>query len=275
MSIQSDFHLHSSFSGDCHIPMEQMILSGIEKGLKSMCFTEHNDFDFPDVPDENINEDTFLLNVDSYLYELLRLRDKYAEQIKVLFGIEIGMQKSCMKKNIILSKSYDFDFIIASSHLCMGTDPYYPSFFEGKEVSACYRAYFEEMSEYVKSYIGYDVYGHLDYIARYAPAKSDIRFSYFDYSDLIDDILTHIIENEKGIECNTSGLRKALNAPNPSVDILKRYKELGGEIITVGSDAHFSEHVAADFDKASEILQSCGFKYYCTFMGRQPSFHKL
>ena len=275
MSIQSDFHLHSSFSGDCHIPMEQMILSSIEKGLKSMCFTEHNDFDFPDVPDENINEDTFLLNVDSYLYELLRLRDKYAEQIKVLFGIEIGMQKSCMKKNIILSKSYDFDFIIASSHLCMGTDPYYPSFFEGKEVSACYRAYFEEMSEYVKSYIGYDVYGHLDYIARYAPAKSDSRFSYFDYSDLIDDILTHIIENEKGIECNTSGLRKALNAPNPSVDILKRYKELGGEIITVGSDAHFPEHVAADFDKASEILQSCGFKYYCTFMGRQPSFHKL
>lgn len=85
----------------------------------------------------------------------------------------------------------------------------------------------------MKSYIGYDVYGHLDYIARYAPAKSDCRFSYFDYSDLIDGILTHIIENEKGIECNTSGLRKALNATNPSIDILKRYKELGGEIITV------------------------------------------
>ena len=131
MSIQFDFHLHSSFSGDCHVPMEQMILSGIEKGLKSMCFTEHNDFDFPDVPDENVNTDTFLLNVDSYLYELLRLRDKYADQVKILFGIEIGLQKSCMKKNNILSKSYDFDFIIASSHLCMGTDPYYPSFFEG------------------------------------------------------------------------------------------------------------------------------------------------
>lgn len=275
MSILSDFHMHSFYSGDCDTPMELMIQASIKKGLEAICFTEHNDFDFPTVPDEKVTPETFLLNVDSYLYELLHLREKYADQIKILFGIEIGLQKSCLKKNITLSKSHDFDFIIASSHLCMGTDPYYPSFFEGRNVSDCYRAYFEEMLEHVKTYIGYDVYGHLDYIARYAPAGSDCKLSYLDYKNLIDEILKTIIEQEKGIECNTSGLRKPLGQTNPSTDILKRYRELGGEIITVGSDAHATGLVGADFDKAAEILKSCGFSYYCTFEKRQPYYHKI
>lgn len=275
MSIQSDFHVHSSFSGDCQVPMEQMVQAAISKGLKSICFTEHNDFDFPNIPEENITEDTFLLNVDSYLYDLLQIRDKYANQIKILFGIELGMQTSCVRKNIILSKGYDFDFIIASSHLCQGKDPYYASFWEGKSASDCYRAYFEEMLQYVKTYIGYDVYGHLDYIARYAPNLANNKFLYMDYKNIIDEILQIIIDNEKGIECNTSGLRKELNATNPSTDIIKRYKELGGEIITVGSDAHYTEHVAADFDKVADILKTCGFDYYCTFEGRSPFYHKI
>ena len=275
MSIQSDFHLHSSFSGDCDAPMDQMIQSGIAKGLQSMCFTEHNDFDFPDIPGTDVNSSTFLLNVDSYLYDILRMREKYADRIHILFGIELGLQESCLDKNAELAKAYDFDFIIASSHLCMGMDPYYPSFFENRRTSDCYRTYFEEMLSYVKKYTDYDVYGHLDYIARYAPADADCAFSYFDYSDLIDEILKTIISNHKGIECNTSGLRKPLNATNPSIDILKRYKELGGEIITVGSDAHFTEHVAADFDKAADILKACGFQYCNTFIRRQPVFCKL
>lgn len=275
MPIQSDFHMHSSYSGDCNTPMEEMIKASINKGLKSICFTEHNDFDFPNIPEENINENTFLLNVDSYLYELIQLREKYQNDIKVLFGIEIGLQDSCLRKNIILSKSYDFDFIIASSHLCMGLDPYYPSFFQGKQTSACYKTYFEEMLNNVKKYIGYDVYGHLDYIARYAPEGTDSSFSYFDYQDLIDEILNTIISNEKGIECNTSGLRKKLNATNPSKDILKRYKELGGEIITIGADAHLPNDVGADFDKAEILLKECGFDYYCTFENRLPTYHKI
>ena len=275
MSIPSDFHLHSSFSGDSDTSMDLMVRSGIAKGLQSMCFTEHNDFDFPDIPESGINSSTFLLNVDSYLYDILRMREKYADKIQILFGIEIGLQDSCLDKNTELINAYDFDFVIASSHLCMGADPYYPSFFENHKASDGYRAYFEEMLSYVRNYKDYDVYGHLDYIARYAPADADRSFSYFDYSDLIDEILKAIISNHKGIECNTSGLRKPLNATNPSVDILKRYKELGGEIITVGSDAHFAEHVAADFDKAADILKACGFRYYNTFVHRQPVFDKL
>ncbi|MGN0132631.1 MAG: histidinol-phosphatase HisJ family protein [Lachnospiraceae bacterium] len=273
MSITADFHLHSSFSEDCNIPMEEMIQAGIAKGLTAMCFTEHNDFDFPKEDDTSSHE-PFLLNVDSYLYELLNMRKKYQDRIRILFGIEIGLQQSCLRKNIILSKSHDFDFIIASSHLCQGKDPYYPSFFEGRDVRECYRLYFEEMLANVKSFLGFDVYGHLDYIARYAPPESE-RFLYADYRDIIDEILKTLIHNEKAIECNTSGLRKPFNATNPCPEIIRRYRELGGEIITVGSDAHTPSNIAADFDKAAEVLKDCGFQYYATFEGRQPSFHKL
>lgn len=270
--ITSDFHLHSSFSGDCDVSMEEMIEAGIKKGLTSMCFTEHNDFDFP--YGEDMEQDAFLLNADSYLYELLRLRRKYEGKIKLLFGIEIGLQPCCLRQNIILSKSHDFDFIIGSSHLCQGSDPYYPSFFDGKDVKECFRAYFEEILNNSKTFLGFDVYGHLDYIARYAPQGSD-PFLYADYKNIIDEILKNLIENGKGIECNTSGLRKPLNATNPAPEIIKRYKELGGEIITIGSDAHVPKDVAAGFQTAASILKDCGFHYYTTFEGRQPDYHKL
>lgn len=272
MSIKADFHLHSSFSEDCDIDMEEMIRAGIEKGLTAMCFTEHNDFDFPKANDGD--RDLFLLNVDSYLYKLLQMRQKYEDRIKILFGVEIGLQESCLRQNIVLSKAYDFDFIIASTHLCRRQDPYYPSFWEGRDAKECLRSYFEEELAGAKSCLGFDVYGHLDYIARYAPEETD-RFLYADYRDIIDEILKTLIDNEKAIECNTSGLRKPLNATNPSPDILRRYRELGGEIITVGSDAHAPYDVAADFDKAAEVLKNCGFAYYATFEKRQPCFHKL
>lgn len=272
MDILSDFHLHSYFSGDCNVSMEEMIQAGIRKGLLSMCFTEHNDFDFPYT--EDMKPDSFILNVDSYLYELVRLRRKYDDKIKIFFGIEIGLQPCCTEQNLLLAKSQDFDFIIGSSHLCKGADPYYPSFFEGKNPGECCLSYFEETLDNIKSFSGFDVYGHLDYIARYLPGDA-APYNSMDYQNILEEILKTLIEKGKGIECNTSGLRKSLAAVNPAPEIIKRYKELGGEIITVGSDAHNPEDIASGFDTVAQILKDCGFSYYSTFEKRQPSFHKL
>lgn len=122
MPITADCHLHSSFSGDSHTPMEQMILQGIRQGLTTMCFTEHNDFDYPEYPD--LPKDYFLLNTDSYLYDLARLKEKYADRIRLLFGIELGLQPEIARRNAAFVKSYDFDFVIGSSHVCHGKDPY-------------------------------------------------------------------------------------------------------------------------------------------------------
>ncbi len=272
MPITADCHLHSSHSGDSDTPMEQMILRGIEKGLQTMCFTEHHDIDFPARPEEPA--DLFLLNTDSYLYDLARLKEKYAGRIRLLFGVELGLQAQILRPASVYAKSYEFDFIIGSSHICHGKDPYYPDFYEGRTEEAAYREYFESVLENVKKFTCFDVYGHLDYVVRYGP-NADREYSYEKYRDLIDEILKTLIEKEKGLEVNTGGLTEGMRDLHPCTDILKRYRELGGEIITVGSDAHVPENVAGHFDRVSRVLQECGFRYYTVFEKRNAEFIRL
>ncbi len=272
MAITADFHLHSSFSGDSDTPMEEMILKGIELGLSEMCFTEHNDFDYPVT--ERDTEGFFELNPDAYLYDFLKLREKYADRIHLLFGVELGLQPHLSRRNAAFAKAHEYDFIIGSSHLCHGKDPYYPAFYEGRTQEEAYREYFESILENLKVFSNFDVYGHLDYVVRYGPKKDD-GYSYEMYRELFDRILEKLIEMEKGIEINTSGLTKGLREPNPCMGILTRYRELGGEIVTVGSDAHTPTQIAHAFGRAAELLKQCGFRYFATYEKRSPSFHKL
>lgn len=272
MPITADCHLHSSFSGDSDTPMEKMILGGIARGLTHMCFTEHNDFDYPVTESDPAGK--FEVNPDAYLYDFLKFRDKYAGQIKLCFGVELGLQPHLARRNAAFARAHDYDFIIASSHVCNRKDPYYPSFYEGRTQSEAYLEYFGSILENLKSYSDFDVYGHLDYVVRYGPQK-DEGYSYEAYRDIFDRILEQIISMGKGIEINTAGLAKGMRDAHPCTGVLKRYRELGGEIITVGSDAHEPGQIAYAFGRAADILRDCGFRYYAVFEKRRPAFHKL
>ena len=185
MPITADYHLHSSFSGDSDTPMEEMILKGIEFGLTRMCFTEHHDLDYPVT--ESTPEGFFELNPDSYLYDFLKLKEKYADRISLCFGVELGMQPHLAQRNAAFAKAHDYDFIIASSHICNGKDPYYPAFYEGRSQEEAYLEYFASIPESLKSFSNFDVYGHLDYVVRYGPEK-DAGYSYEKYRDIFDKI---------------------------------------------------------------------------------------
>lgn len=271
MAILTDFHTHSYFSGDCDTPMEDMITKALSLGITHLCFTEHYDPDYPLIPGENLN---FHLDTKRYRSEFLTLREKYQDQIQLLCGVEAGIQAHLWEHlNYFVSRS-PFDFVIASSHLCYGEDPYYPSFFEGRDEDTVYQDYFSSILENIQSYDNFDVYGHLDYIVRYGPNK-DARYSYNKYRDIFDAILKTLIEKGKGIELNTGGLKYGLRDIHPYTPILKRYRELGGEIITVGSDSHTPSHLLNHFARAGEVLLSCGFQYYTVFKERKPEFIRL
>lgn len=272
MAILADYHLHSSFSEDSDTPMKAMIERGIELGLKHMCFTEHMDIDFP--CREGEEKGRFEVNTDSYLFDLIRCKEAYADKIKVCFGIELGLQPHISKEIAAYAKSYDFDFIIASSHLCNRKDPYYPEFYEGRTEDEAYLEYFESILDNLKKISNFDVYGHLDYVVRYGPDK-DKNYSYRKYADVLDAILFKLIEQGKGIEVNTGGICYGLRELNPCTDIIKRYRELGGEIITVGSDAHTTKRISEGFERAAEILRSCGYRYYTIFEKRTPEYVRL
>ena len=272
MTIKADYHLHSHHSGDSDAPMEEMVKSGIAAGLEAMCFTEHVDFDFR--PFGREASDKFSLNADSYLYELLSLKKKYEDQIELLFGLECGMQPHVARDNVRFIKEHEYDFVIASVHICGGKDPYYPEYFEDKEEEEALREYLEETFRNIKVFGNFDCLGHLDYIIRYCK-KMDRQYEYAKYQDIMDKILSYLIDREKALELNTAGIRKGMTEMNPRREVLKRYRGLGGELVTVGSDAHRAQDVASAFDKAQEFLEECGFDYYTVYNGRIAMMKKL
>ncbi len=268
--ILYDMHTHCNFSSDSSATPESMIESALQKGLNGIYFTDHNDYDYP-LEDGKV---MFKLNYDSYIRKLTNLKEMYCDRINIYLGLEQGL--SVTSADII--NDYDtaknLDFIIGSSHLVNGNDPYYPSFWEHRSTKAAITAYFESIISNIMACSNYDVYGHLDYVVRYAPHK-DANYNWLDYRDLIDTILTELIQKGKGIEINTSGLTKGLRSANPCLGIVKRYKELGGEIITIGSDAHCPANIASEFNQAYHMLKESGFRYYTHFIERKPHFINL
>lgn len=263
-----DQHMHCNFSGDSDALPEDMIKAGIAHGLSGICFTDHLDYDYPEEP--NI----FLLDFNNYFKVLSDLREKYADKISVNIGIELGLQPQAVGQNLAVAEKYPFDFIIGSSHVVNHMDPYYPEFFAERNEDEAYMEYFESVLENINSCVDFDVYGHIDYVVRYGPNKNAF-YTYEKFKDIIDEILTQLISKGKGIEVNTGGFKYGLGHPNPTEDIIRRYRELGGEIITMGADAHVPEYVAYEFDNTAQIIKNCGFKYYTVFKNRKAEFIPL
>lgn len=265
--MRADVHMHCGFSNDSETRPEDMVESAIAKGLSVICFTDHYDKDNLDWGDEAI------FDVESYFQKMMALQEEYRDRIDIRIGAEIGMQPYLAEYYQNFMAQHPFDFVIGSVHSVLEHDVAL-DFFQKHSDPEGYKIYFEEMLQDVQKIKSYDVLGHLDYIVRYSNQGSK-GFHLNDYMDIIEEILKQVIAHGKGIEMNMSGLKYGLGAPHPQPEIIKRYRELGGEIITVGADGHIPEHIAYDYHLADDILKSCGFKYYTEFKGRKPVFVKI
>lgn len=263
-----DTHMHTHFSGDSDADPMALATAAMRYGLEGICITDHMDYLYPNDPD------LFLLDVDTQRKDIALLRQECEGRLDVLSGIELGLRPDAGDRNRALLAQYDFDFVIGSSHVVHGIDPYYSEYYEGKTEYQAYLEYFESILENIDSFQDFDVYGHIDYVVRYGPNKN-ANYSYRKYADVIDEIFTRLIDLGKGIELNTAGLKYGLGHPHPTEEALARYRELGGEILTIGSDAHRAENVAYGFDAVPRFLQEAGFRYYTVFQGRKPIMKKL
>lgn len=264
----ADCHNHTCFSGDSEAPVRGQIERAIALGMKEFCITDHHDYD---VDSGAID---FTLDFPRYVQTLRQMKEEYKGKIDLHIGVEIGLQPHLKQYFDELLKQYSFDFVIGSTHYVDGSDPYYPDYFDTRTEEEGYRHYFETMLNNCKIIDNYDSAGHLDYVVRYGPNRNRF-YSYEKYKDVIDEILVTLIKKGKALECNTAGLAKDLGHFHPHPDVLKRYLELGGEMITVGSDAHDAAHLGYAFDQTQEILKACGFRYYTVFVDRKPEFRKL
>ena len=276
--IQADMHMHTWFSTDSEACPCDMADEAVRKGLKTICFTDHFDKDDLEWGEEGI------FDVDAYFVEMQKLQEEYAGKLNIRIGIELGLRTYLKDYYEELTKKYPFDFVIGSVHNVpykkdaegniLYTDPAAEKLFADRTDKEAYRLMMETTLENVRTSDCFQTLGHLDYVVRYGKSREK-EYSYTDYEDIIDEILKLLIEKEKGLEVNSAGLKYGLPFAHPHPDVLKRYRELGGEIITIGADAHKPEHIAYDFAKTEEILKSCGFKYYTEFFEQKPVFKQL
>lgn len=276
--IQADMHMHTWFSTDSEACPCDMADEAVRKGLKTICFTDHFDKDDLEWGEEGI------FDVDAYFMEMQKLQEEYAGKLNIRIGIELGLRTYLKDYYEELTKKYPFDFVIGSVHNVpykkdaegniLYTDPAAEKLFTDRTDKEAYRLMMETTLENVRTSDCFQTLGHLDYVVRYGKSREK-EYSYTDYADIIDEILKLLIEKEKGLEVNSAGLKYGLPFAHPHPDVLKHYRELGGEIITIGADAHKPEHIAYDFAKAEEILKSCGFKYYTEFFEQKPVFKQL
>ncbi|MFP4021127.1 MAG: histidinol-phosphatase HisJ family protein [Halanaerobium sp.] len=264
-----DYHLHSHFSADSEMTMEQLCQAAVSKGLDEIAITDHHDIDYQD------NTIEFLIDKDKYLKEIEKFQQKYSGQLKIKKGIEMGLQPHIFKE----SKQYlldDFDFIICSFHTAEKSDLYNGDFFKNYSQWEAYIQYLKTVFEVVRKYDHYSVLGHLDIIRRYGDFKNRPELmENKEAAVLIREILKEIIKKDRGLEVNTSGYRIDGENPLPSFEILELYQQLGGKILTIGSDSHNTENITNKFDYTISKLKEIGFEYLTTFENMKPEFHKI
>ena len=286
----ADYHIHSEFSDDSRELMEKQIEKAIELGLDEICFTDHVDYGIKKDWDEgniewrsgdgmnyDVSDKDPLANVNypEYFGKLLRMKETYKDRISIKQGLEFGIQSITIPQFEKLYNRYEeqLDFVLLSIHMINNLEFWTQDFQKGKTQKQYNEEYYKEILNVMKQFRHYSVLAHLDLIVRYD--KNGV-YPFEEVKDIIAEILKTAIADGKGIELNTSSWHYGLKDTQPSRAILKLYKDLGGKIITVGSDAHSTNYLADHIKDAYHILKDeIGFEEICTFKHMSPSFYKL
>ena len=258
-----DFHVHSTISFDGIDDARVIAEEAARKGLKEICFTDHWDYKY--TPQED--HDLFSLGKYAEAYDSLTV-----DGLKIRRGVEFGMTVWNVPHAKDLLAKRNFDFVIGSLHYLKDGDPYYADFWKGRDAKSSFRLHLEETLRCVKLHQDFDVLGHLTYICKSAFNPTHEPVMYQDFREVCDEIMKVLVQNGKGMEVNTSGVDKA-GVFLPEAIFLKRFRELGGEIVTVGSDAHNADRVGQYTKEAIEMVKDI-FGYVCTFENRKPIFHR-
>ena len=258
-----DSHCHSNNSHDGHNSVEEMCITAIRKGMKGFALTDHCEVD--------LYKGEYIQRVDNSFKDITLAKEKYRDKLTLSAGIELGQANFNVKLANEIIKKHNYDFVIASTHgigdsgdLCKVNY----SNMNIREINDLLDRYFKYYLEMV-SICEYDTAAHLTYPLRYIQGVYKVKIDLNRYMDIIDEIFKTIINRGKALELNTSGLRQNIKKPFPTIDLIKRYFDFGCELITIGSDSHRADDMAADFTTSLEFLDYIGFKYYSFYQNRK------
>ncbi len=255
-----DTHVHSQFSCDARATMEAHVARALHLGLRGLAFTDHVEW-YPD--DEAYN----FFNPAAYFEALDAARRRLDGQLTLLAGLELGNPQYFLEEASALLQAWPWDFVLASAHR-VGNEPmWFPEFFNHTGTEVAYRRYFAELLDLVRR-SDFDILAHLDLVRRDDWDQNRHLLPLEPFADEIRAILRVLVERGKGLEINTSGLAKGMGTPLPELEVLGWYRELGGEILVFGSDAHAPEHLSRHFETARDLALAAGFTRLARFQQR-------
>lgn len=260
-SMLIDYHLHTCYSADSDAPIKAQLDAAVSAGLTHICFTDHVDYDGSTLPPADLAARNNEIELLAPLYPSL----------DISVGMEMGMKGAEADRLAHLhTEGVHMDFIIGSVHIVNGVDAYYPEFFECRAKKQAFGIYLEQLARSVKE-SRFSVMGHYDFCAKYSP-YSDRSMVFSLFPGMFDDIFRSLIQTGRAMEINTSAWR---HDPAWGIDILTRYRELGGEYVSIGSDAHKPLKVGCRVKEATELAKAAGIRYIATFKNMVPTMHRI
>lgn len=269
MSYQfmADTHTHSDSSPDGIDPPTSLCERAVKRGLVAIAITDHCEMN-------SFYQDHYDRSLRQAVFETVKAREVFRGRVKVLVGVEMGQATqnyACAER---VAQTPMMDFVLASLHNIRGKQDFYYLDYKKENIKRLLESYFSEMLELVQ-WGHFDSLAHLTYPLRYIQGVHGIPVDLSPYRDLIDDILQTLASQEKGLEINASTLDSPLASTMPDLKIIRRFKELGGEIITVGSDAHQSARVGFGIERGMDLAKQAGFTRVAYFEQHKPVFLSL
>lgn len=261
-----DSHTHSRNSNDGEHSVGYLCEAAVEKGLMGICVTDHYECCQP--------QQRFGVRIRNSVLDTAKARQFVRDGFMLMSGIEIGQATWDLQEAERILTQFRFDYVIGSLHSHKGSDDYCFVDFTDLDVEVILDRYYQELLE-LCSWGGFDVLGHLTYPLRYITGRDHIPVDMSRYDEIIREILRTLIQQHRGIEVNTSTLRQGLGEPMPSLHYLKMFRELGGEIVTLGSDAHRSADLGAGIPEGMALLQEAGFDYFAFYKKREPRMLRI
>jgi histidinol-phosphatase (PHP family) len=256
-----DMHTHSDNSFDGNHSCILLCENAYSMGAKGIAITDHCDIDGKDYDFRAFTTNQFV--------EVTKAKKAFEGRLEVLRGIELGQGIYEKEKSLNILNSFDYDFIIGAIHNLENTEDFYFMDYKDKDVDELLRQYFYSVLELAK-WNQTDTIAHLTYPLRYITGRDFINVDISRFYDIIDEIFETIIKNDKALEINVSGLYGELKETLPGKDLVKRYRDMGGKYITVGTDSHYCNKVCIGIDEGYKIISKCGFKQFTIFRKREP-----
>ena len=262
-----DMHVHSNNSPDGHNSVECMCECAVKENISIIAITDHCEV-------QELYSVGFNKSIVNSYNDVIRARGKFNDKLMILAGMELGQPTQELKYSDIALNLCDFDYILASLHNIKDEKDFYYLDYSSVNIHELMTKYFDEILEIVE-WNKFDVLAHLTYPLRYIQGKNRIKVDLSRYSKIIDEILLNLIKNEKGLEVNLSGFKGPLNNSMPNFRIIKRYKDLGGKIITIGTDSHKKEYIGKYIDKGFKIITDAGFEEISYYIKRKRYSYKI